>query len=252
MMLTSFRFLLGLFLIFIASNMNAQDSPIPGYAISWSDEFDGTEVDSSKWHVRYPGPRSNAYNDASALTVSDGTLKIKAFRNDTGAVITGMIGTQDTYLTAYGYFECRVKFQQKGGSSSAFWLQSPKLGDGVGDSRKYGAEIDIYEFRYMKNNRLNFTLHWDGYKEHHKRDGYRYRSTDLMNGWQTVGCLWTKDSYTFYVNGMAIWSSSEGVSSTDQYIILSFEIHDWGGDITKIELPDVVEYDYVRVYKPIE
>jgi hypothetical protein len=33
-----------------------------------------------------------------------------------------------------------------------------------------------------------------------------------------------------------------------EYLLLSDEVGDWGGDITKAKLPDEFQVDYVRVY----
>ena len=54
----------------------------------------------------------------------------------------------------------------------------------------------------------------------------------------------------FYVDGQETWrSSAGGVSRVPEYIKLTEEIGDWGGDIQKATLPDYCEVDYVRVYE---
>ena len=217
------------------------------YELFWSDEFDGSELDTTKWRHRYLGPRANAVVTRDAVKVQDGFLTITAHKHG-DEFHTGMLGTQETFTTVYGYFECKVKFQEETGSTAAFWFQSPTFG-GVGDSRKYGAEIDVFEYRLKAPTHSGHSIHWDGYKDDHKRESHMTRSKDYGEGWHTFGLEWTKDSYTFYVDGKKTWKTSAGMSSTDQYMILSFEIQDWAGDIKKANLPDAVTYDYVRVWK---
>ena len=56
-------------------------------------------------------------------------------------------------------------------------------------------------------------------------------------------------TYTFYVDGKEVWrSKAGGVSQVPEYLKLTEEIGKWGGDITKAQLPDFFEVDYVRVY----
>ena len=63
------------------------------------------------------------------------------------------------------------------------------------------------------------------------------------------GGWWVKDR-VFYVDGKEVWrTKAGGVSQVKEYLKLTEEIGDWGGDITKAALPDYFEVDYVRVYE---
>lgn len=45
------------------------------------------------------------------------------------------------------------------------------------------------------------------------------------------------------------FTKAGGVSQVPEYLKLTEEIGEWGGDITKAQLPDFFEGDYVRVYE---
>jgi beta-glucanase (GH16 family) len=93
-------------------------------------------------------------------------------------------------------------------------------------------------------------LHWDGYGKDHKSAGTRTTIPVLTEGFHDYGLLWTKEQYIFYVDGKEVWrSTAGGVSQVPEYLKLSAEIGKWGGDISKAELPDYFEVDYVRVYE---
>jgi hypothetical protein len=51
------------------------------------------------------------------------------------------------------------------------------------------------------------------------------------------------------VDGKETWRTDKGVSHRPEYMILSLEVGEWAGDISKAELPDHLYVDYVRVYK---
>ena len=61
-------------LLFLAAIACAD--PPPGYMLKWSDEFDGTKLDTTKWKVWLNGVRRDAINTTDAVSVADGALTI--------------------------------------------------------------------------------------------------------------------------------------------------------------------------------
>jgi len=214
----------------------------------WCDEFDGAALDMMKWSYRGLGPRKGGVNVKEAVTL-DGKGHLAITTSRVGDKYhTGMIGTQGKFERAFGYWECRVKLQTQLGHWSAFWLQSPTLGKPVGDVAKAGTEIDIFEYLRKRGDKIQHTLHWDGYGKAHKSQGKVVNVPGLTKGWHTIGFEWTKSEYVFYVDGKKTWRTSKGVSQRPEYIILSLEVGSWAGDIATAKLPDSVLFDYVRVY----
>jgi len=215
----------------------------------WCDEFDGATLDMAKWNYRGLGPRKGGVNVKEAVTLDGkGHLAIATSKVG-GKYHTGMIGTQGKFERAFGYWECRVKLQTAIGHWSAFWLQSPTYGKPVGEVATAGTEIDIFEFLRKRGDKMQHTLHWDGYGKAHKSQGKVIDVPGLGEGWHTVGFEWTKSEYVFYVDGKETWRTDKGVSHRPEYIILSLEVGSWAGDIAKATLPDSAVFDYVRVYR---
>ena len=231
------------------------DAPIRGYALVWSDEFDGERLDETKWAHRGLGPRRDGVNVREAVALDgEGHLLITTSRHEEGGRIeyrTGMISTRGRFERTYGYFEARMKLQKEVGHWSAFWLQTPTMGEHIGDPGRAGAEIDVIECLSDPRHREKalHTIHWDGYGEDHKSAHGEDRVAGLHEGWHTFGLLWTADEYVFYVDGKETWRTREGVSRRDEFIILSVEVGDWAGDIAEASLPDSVAFDYVRVFE---
>jgi len=223
--------------------------PVEGYRLAWWDEFDGDILDLDKWDYRSLGPRRDAINVKETVTLDGQGHLVLTTKRAANEYHTAMIGTGGRYETAFGYFECRVKFQRQIGHWSAFWLQSPTLGNPVGDPHRAGTEIDVFEYLCNRGDKIQHTLHWDGYGEHHKSAGKVPEIPGLMQGWHTIGLLWTPTHYVFYVDGNETWRTDKGVSHRPQYMILSLEVGKWAGDIGKAILPDSLYVDYVRVYK---
>jgi hypothetical protein len=95
---------------------------------------------------------------------------------------------------------------------------------------------------------ITMNLHWDGYGKDHKSPGTKTTIPALTEGFHDYGLLWTKEQYVFYVDGKEVWrSTARGVSQVPEYLKLTEEIGKRGGGITKSELPDYFEVDYVLV-----
>ncbi|MFC2125307.1 family 16 glycosylhydrolase [Bacteroidota bacterium] len=231
----------------------AQELPkhiIKEYKLVWNEEFEGTELDLETWNHRGLETKrdisivktENSYLDGKGNCVIELTKVGEEYH-------IGQISTMLSYLTRYGYFECRARMNHEPGPHIAFWIQSPYISQG-GSPDKIGAEIDVFEYLLKDPEKIYHTVHYGGYSEElHKKSGGSVKIDGIEKGFHTFGVEWLKDEYVFYVNGKETWRTREGVSNIAQYLILSIECCGWGGDVTKSKLPDEVVFDYVRVYK---
>lgn len=237
------------------------------YALAWYDEFDGpadTPPNPSKWAPLHLGPRRDALNvEEAARLDGHGHLLITTARHERPTpppansqpagpeYHTGMISTRGKFEPTFGYFECRYRVQTQPGHWSAFWLQSPAMGQHIGDPAKAGAEIDIIEYlatpKYQ--DRSLHTIHWDGYGKDHKSKHINKPLPGLGEGFHTFGLEWTPDEYIFYVDGQETGRTKEAVSHCGEYLILSLEVGKWADDIAAAKLPDSMVVDYVRVWQ---
>ena len=225
------------------------DIPVDGYVLVWSDEFDGAELDAQKWRHRRPGQRRDAINVTDTVSLDGRGHLVLTTRRSGDVYETAMIGTDETFATTFGYFECRAKLQTQVGHWSAFWIQSPAIDEELGNTEVSGTEIDVYEYLRNFGDDVVHNLHWDGYGEHHKTVGGRATVPGLSEGWHTFGVLWTEEGYIFYVDGAETWRTDQAISKRPQYMILSLEVGPWAGDIAGAALPDSLYVDYVRVYQ---
>jgi len=238
-----------LILLFFAA-LPSSAAPPAGYTLEWEDNFDGLTLDETKWSHRLLGPRRDAVNVVEAVTLTgEGTLKITTSKVG-DEYHTGMIGTQGKFERAFGYWEARIKLQDQEGHWSAFWVQSPTIGNPIGDTLVAGTEIDVVEYHSNWGDGLQNTLHWDGYGTDHKSAAKSATIAGLKDGFHTFAVLWTPNEYVFYTDGIETWRTSTALSHRTQYAILSLEVESWAGNIANAVLPDSMEVDYVRWYAP--
>jgi beta-glucanase (GH16 family) len=221
------------------------------WKLIWSDEFEGDRLDESKWAVPPDGRRRDGWWKRKAISLDGkGHLEISTFKEG-DQYVDGCVRTKGRFEHAFGYYVARIALGQQPGHWSAFWL----MGDGVtrvGNEGRDGTEIDIMEKPWL-DDRVQHTLHWDGYGKEHNSSGTVSRNPGIMTGFHTFALKWTPDEYVFYVDGRETWRTSDGgVCQSPLYIKLSDEIGKWGGDISQAQLPDRFLVDYVRVYDLVD
>ncbi|MGN0643199.1 MAG: family 16 glycosylhydrolase [Huintestinicola sp.] len=226
--------------------------------LSFEDNFDGTELDLSKWE-RCPEYKrcdlKNYWDDDMSYLDGKGNLVLEtSYDADTGKFLSGAVRTRGIFEQAYGYFEIRCDINNVPGYWTAFWL----MGDSVNSPENGGVdgtEIDIYESPYYKTSEIQNTLNWDGYGSEHKYEGKITKIKDVYKGYHTFSLLWTEEEYVFYVDGNVTWRTdakkAEGTCSVPLYMKISSEEGTWAGmpnGPDKNLLPDHMLVDYVRVY----
>jgi beta-glucanase (GH16 family) len=221
------------------------------WKLAWHDEFDGKELDRSKWETPPDGRRRDAWWMAKAVSVDgQGHLVISTLKEG-DRYIDGCARTRGKYEHAFGYFTARIQLQKQPGHWSAFWLMGKGVFN-VGNEGRDGTEIDIME-KPRLDERVQQTLHWDGYGREHRSQGKVVSAPGVMDGFHTFSLWWKPDEYVYYVDGKETWrTSAGGVCQVPLYIKLSDEVGRWGGDIAKAELPDRFLVDYVRVYDLVD
>ena len=219
-----------------------------GYELVWEDDFNGTALDANKWEVRGVGPRALGFVSPEAVKVENGYLKLSAFKKD-GRILLGAVGTQNRFMTGYGFFECRAELQKSAGIWAAFWIQSPDISKGE-DPATFGAEIDIMEFfKKLGTDIVSHNVHW-AYGPHQKTThGMQSYLRGVSEGFHTFALEWTPDKYVFFVDGYKYYEVTSGISRIPEYLILSMEIPSDEKELKTAVLPDVFTVDYVKVYQ---
>ena len=214
----------------------------------WSDEFNGTSLDTSRWSHRQSGLRWDGTLTADAVSVGGGALMIKTYTNG-GTHYSGMISTQTLlglggFEQTYGHFEARIRFNSSSGGWSAFWLQSPTMGATIGDPASSGVEMDVAEHRARCvdapapeplltctnpggiADRVQTALLWDGYGADGKVAAKLSAPlAGLANGsWHTWALRWTPTDIVVLYDDVPIWSQSGPISRRSEYIVLSSEV----------------------------
>ena len=212
----------------------APQSGVPnGYKLTFSDEFDGNSLDTSKWGYQYgcfdPAQRSQVnYTDSPEnVSVHDGYLSLIARYSPTktkwdgsqiprtckdGSTVydapftSGMITTKTkdgTVLYAAPgtgfYAEARIKLPSARSSWAAFW------GTGTKGGWPGNGEIDIFEAKGYDPSFLMSNVHTPRIgnpKKTTQHQGMMHGDTaSSQSEWHTYGLLKTADAIEFFFDG---------------------------------------------------
>ncbi len=247
------------------------------WKLVWADEFDGDVLDTSKWSFRRHlfHREHRGWLGEEGIEFRNSNIVFKLIEKD-GRFYSSQIQTGENWFDRpaenvnwpiapfsqpkfehrYGYYEVRTKLQKSAVWWTSFWLQSPNIGTHR-DEKIAGVEVDIMEGFMGNYSYIPHALHWGGYGKDHQyaaTHGFHAKnrikrdrdSIYLDEGYHTFGCLWEPDGYTFYVDGKLSGGCkvSEGVSHTDQFILLGTECVGYrlpsGNDATYLpdELPE--------------
>lgn len=220
------------------------------YELAWEDNFDGPALDTAKWRYRAENTvRGHATILRSNVTMSDSGFVRLAARRNGDSFSASQLATHQTYLQKYGYFEARCRVNGTMGPHSAFWLQSPTMGNTLVPAVD-GVEIDVFEYHLAEGpDIIRHNLHWDGYGANHKSTGAKETIAGTGQGFHTFGVEWTPAKYTFYVDGIARWSTTSAISRRSEFMLLSMEITGFGGNRFAGTYPDFLDVDYVKAYQ---
>ncbi len=237
---------------------------LTGYEIVWQDEFEGTELDTSKWRghneVLGGGPSQfyeDGYYSDRCIEVKDGSLilSIRYFDGSEEGYPEGWyfasIDSFPGFFGTYGYYEIRAKLAKAVAGNCAFYLQNGATMDETKPASE-GAEIDIMEsMRYGVEHQgsVENNVHYydsTGHQRLHAR--WVVVDDDIYDAFHTYGVKWDKTGYTFYVDGKECRNTDFGLSQSPEYIVLENFMRDFKTQSIEGDSADFV-VDYVRVYQ---
>ena len=253
-------------LCFSGAPLVSRAVPPPGYYLVWSDEFNETHLDRSKWDYWLLGSRRDAVNVTNAISLDGSNLVITTYTSNK-VHYTGFVATDETFRTRYGYWESRIRWGDTNGMWSAFWLQSPEMVTRAPDAQLAGSEIDIAEHRYLdkdaKNiaNQIQVNIHWNGYGRTSHSAGSGNKGSGLAEGFHTYGFLATSNAYAFLIDDAKVYGGGAApISRSTEWAILSSEVDDtsttWAGHVPAEGYGGLGEstarmmVDYVHYYAP--
>ena len=234
------------------------------WRLVWSDEFNGSTVNLSKWNIR-----DNTYLDhdkacitgrSQNLSIGGGHLKLIAQRENRQCwsqnrqYTTSYLDTIGKASWTYGAFEIRAKSPNGPTNSQglwpAFWLRPDDGGKG---------EIDVTELPGGASYYRAATASIFYQYEPRVKQDYRYtfKSGYPGDGFHVYRTEWEPGVLRWYIDGVKIWQRDRSttpwfdeVFNKPYHLRLNFQVGGWLGDPNSATaFPAEFVVDYVRIYQ---
>ncbi|MFK7860628.1 MAG: family 16 glycosylhydrolase [Granulosicoccus sp.] len=240
------------------------------YELVFSDEFQGNELDGTKWGTSALGSDTIIFNqlqyyvdtqsddetlaspftfDGEHMTINATTTPDSQRADANGqAYLSGLLTTRDTFDFTYGYIEARVNVEQGRGLWPSLWMLGAESDDLL-------PEVYVFEYDGAKPDSVFHNYNFLGTDGNLRSNGQEeIQVSGFSEGFHTLGLRWSPEELLFYVDGQPTYLiTGESVPGDDMYLILNLAIGGvWLGapDATTPD-PATLEVDYVRVYQEV-
>ena len=244
------------------------------YQLVWSDEFDGSALNTDVWNIEVNGngggnQEKQYYTDRlENLRVEEGNLVIEARKEayNNREYTSARINSRNKKYFKYGKIEARIMFPKGGGTWPAFWM----MGNAYPQSNwpKCG-EIDIIEHVGNQPRMASFAVHTPN-KNGSRGNNWSMRSymDGLEENYHVYGIEWLEDDFNgmdriyFTIDGERLAMTQEEAEhvddnyywpfNKDHFIILNLAIGGtMGGNVDDaiFASPVQMKVDWVRVWQ---
>ena len=232
----------------------AEQADLPGWTLTFQDEFNSTALDTRKWMPRDPFERERNHElqayVTNAFKVKDGVLSIIADKGEAfydgkqRAYTSGMMNTRGKFSQQYGRFEIRCRVPRGKGLWPAFWLL-PVAGG-------WPREIDVLEFLGQNTARVHMAHHFP-HEKHGSHEG-SWSGPDFAADFHQFAIEWSPQAIVWYVDGVERFRSEKSVPHEEMYLMVNLAVGgDWPGAPNEwTRFPAAFAVDYVRVYRRAE
>jgi hypothetical protein len=235
----------------------------PGKTLVWSDEFDGTTINSANWtyDLGASGWGNNEWQNytssPSNSSVADGFLTITA-REEGGGYTSARMKSVDLQEFQFGRIDIRAKLPEGQGIWPALWMLGANFPEG---GWPQCGEIDIMELVGHQPSTNHGTAHWGANFGVHQYTG---SSISLPGGakfsdafhlfsieWQQNSIVWYMDDQQFFSIDNTQMNGQPYPFNAPFFFIMNIAVGgNWPGypDATTV-FPQTMVVDYVRVFQ---
>lgn len=212
---------------------NSQDLAQAGYHLAWNDEFEGDDLDFTKWDFQLGtkavdegapdnwGNNEQEYYTKDNYKVEDGVLTITARKEEkegksyTSTRIRTMKDDKTClYAAKYGRVEARMKLPKQEGLWPAFWMLPA-------DTSVYGTwaasgELDILEAKGRLPGQVNGTIHFGSQWPNNKwlGDVYQFDNSTDISDWHLYSVEWEPGKISWMVDNQVYFTAEASQSRT--------------------------------------
>lgn len=239
-----------------------------GYKLMWSDEFNGSTVNTSYWQYDlgnggWGNNELECYTDSNAI-VANGYLQIQAKKENVvyngvaSSYTSARMNTAGKFSFEYGRVDIRAKLPVQPGMWPALWF----LGNNFSTAGWPACgETDLMELVGSNPHQVVGSIHWlqgNGAEGTLNNNYTLPAGSDYSQKFHVFSLVWTASRITMYVDDMPYMSEpSASISggtwpfNQPQFMIFNVAVGgDWPGSPTaQTTFPETMYVDYVRIFQ---
>ena len=233
-----------------ASNPNVQpytNTPVSGYQLAWSDEFNSNAVDTAKWNFR-TGVRFWSVQQSQNNAVTNGVLQILLKKETVGTNQYTSGGLISKRAVRYGYYEARLRVPPGRGWHTSFWMIT-----GGTPVTNTSIELDIIENDSVNPFKYGVNTHRHQPTPHVTYGNKNVNTPSLNTAFHVFGCEFTATTIKYFFDGALVQTvNAAQFAHCDLNIWLTSIAGPLGGttNVDDTQLPNVAEFDYARFFTP--
>ncbi len=223
-------------------------TPVTGYKLAWSDEFNGSTLDTAKWNYR-TDTRFWSLQRAANVRVSSGSLYLDLKKETFGSTSYTGGGVISKKLFRYGYYEARMKVPPGSGWHSSFWMM--KANRPATDT--VAIELDVIENDSVTPLKYGVNTHRHLPTPHLTYGNKNVVTPSLSANYHVFGCEFTPSLIRYFFEGNVVQTvNATQFPHNDLNIWLTSIAAPLGGttSVDDTQLPAAALYDYARFFAP--
>ena len=235
----------------------------PGMTLVWSDEFEGSTINSSNWtyDLGASGWGNNEWQNYTSSpnnsSVADGFLTITA-RQEGGSYTSARMKSVDLQEFQFGRIDIRAKMPEGQGIWPALWMLGANFPEG---GWPQCGEIDIMELVGHQPSTVHGTAHWGSNPSVHQYQGNAITlpgGEKFSEAFHLFSIQWQQNSITWYMDDQPYYSINSSQMNGQPYpfnapffFIMNIAVGgNWPGyPDASTQFPQTMMVDYVRVFQ---
>lgn len=241
---------------------------LEGYTIAFSDEFNGNQIDESKWEYRLDSKHWSTQL-AENNSVANGVCSIHLKKEKAGGKDYTGGGIITRKYFGYGYYEARIKCPAGPGWHTSFWMMDNH------HVKSDSSQIELDPLETDSNNLHQYSTDYHQWRSdigHLKRYQLVKTPNAPLNEFHVYGMEWTPEGADFYLDGKLVRTASDltqqltkeekaagekpivrKISDTDKNAVQIWftSLATWLGNTKEVDdsaLPQTAECDYIRFF----
>jgi hypothetical protein len=223
-------------------------TPVTGYKLAWSDEFNGSTLDTDKWNYR-TDTRFWSLQRAANVRVSNGSLYLDLKKETFGTTNYTGGGVISKKLFRYGYYEARMKVPPGSGWHTSFWMM--KANRPATDT--VAIELDAIENDSVTPLKYGVNTHRHLPTPHLTYGNKNVTTPSLNADYHVFGCEFTPTLIRYFFEGNVVQTvNATQFPHNDLNIWLTSIAAPLGGttSVDDTKLPAAALFDYARFFAP--